>query len=646
MPGFSLQVLIVEDQFLEANELSIILKNAGHTIHGIAKSVEQAKSLISKSRPDIVLVDIFLKGDLTGIDLAKVLDQKNIPFIYLTANSNAAILESAITTKPYGFLIKPFREREIIIALEVAIYRYQRNRELTTYQHNWLTNLLNEVISLEESKTTKIQSLIKACTSFLPFDFIIIDTDFNNPSENGVYSFERVGFDEYLQFDFESHNDEGGVDWQDYLAMRKINIQNNGPYLLNGEEFINAYTKHPIIDKIKKKGFRSVLWMPFLRHGNMDMSIVFYSRTSDSYTSWHLELMVSVREDLAKIIDTIRKTRTTRNVVSKSKRTDSPNQLLRPQIGGIVGKSPKLLEALDKISQIAPFDNTVLILGETGVGKEGLANVIHLSSTRKLKPLIKVNCAAMPVNLVESELFGHEKGAFTGALEKRIGKFEQAHGGTLFLDEVGELPLETQSKLLRAIQEKEIERVGGRSVIKTDVRIISATNRNLLKEVAEGRFRIDLYYRINVFPIMLPPLRERKGDIATLANYFLKIYCDEFRREELTIGSAALQQLYNYDWPGNIRELQSLIQRHVLQVKGNIIESFEMPDPFPSGTTFHDTDSELKSFDDMDRDHIHSALRKSNGKVSGQGGAAELLKLQSTTLRSKMKRLGITWPIQ
>jgi DNA-binding NtrC family response regulator len=602
MTGVNLEVLIVEDQFLEANELCLILRKAGHTVLGIGKSVEQANSLISKSRPDIVLIDIFLKGNLTGIDLARELNQKNIPFIYLSANSNAATLESAIATKPYGFLIKPFRDREILIALDIAIYRHQKNCELTTRQHHWLASLLKEVITLEENKTTKIQSLIRTFTSFLPFDFIIIDTDLKSSAGSGTYGLERIGFDEYQQFDF-----------------------------LNVEE--------------KIKDFRSKLHVPLKPNKDLDMSIVFYSRTTDAYTAEHSELMVSVHEELTEVIDMIRKTRTISQVITKSQKTDSPNQLLKPQIDGIVGNSPKLLEALDKISQIAPFDNTVLILGETGVGKEGLANVIHRSSNRKLKPLIKVNCAAIPVNLVESELFGHEKGSFTGALEKRIGKFEQANGGTLFLDEVAELPFEIQSKLLRAIQEKEIERVGGRSVIKTDIRIISATNRDLLKEIAEGRFRLDLYYRLNVFPIMLPPLRERKGDIVTLANYFLKKNCDEFRREKMTIASTAMQQLCNYNWPGNIRELQYLIERHVLQTKSNIIESFDMPAPFPSEISFHGMESELKSFDEMDRVHIQSALKKSNGKVSGRGGAADLLKLQSTTLRSKMKRLGITWPI-
>jgi DNA-binding NtrC family response regulator len=601
MPGVNLKILIVEDQFLEANELGLILRKAGHMVLGVGKSVEQAKSLIIKNRPDIVLIDIFLKGDLTGIDLAKDLNQKNIPFIYLSANSNAATLESAIATKPYGFLIKPFRDREILIALDIAIYRHQKNCEFITRQHHWLASLLKEVLTLEENKTTKIQSFIKTLTSFLPFDFIIINTDLKSSTGNGIYGLERIGFDEYQHFDF-----------------------------LNVEE--------------KIKDFRSKLQVPLRPNKDLEMSIVFYSRTAEAYTAEHSELMVSVREELIGVIEMIRKTRTGPQIITKSQKTESPNQLLKPQIDGIVGNSPKLLEALDKISQIVSFDNTVLILGETGVGKEGLANVIHRSSNRKLKPLIKVNCAAIPVNLVESELFGHEKGSFTGALEKRIGKFEQANGGTLFLDEVGELPFEIQSKLLRAIQEKEIERVGGRTVIKTDIRIISATNRDLLKEIAEGRFRLDLYYRLNVFPIILPPLRERKEDILTLANYFLKKYCDEFRREKMTMTSTSTQQLLNYNWPGNIRELQYLIERHVLQTKENIIKSFEMPDPFPSGMSFQGVDSELKSFDEMDRVHIRSALKKSKGKISGEGGAADLLKLQSTTLRSKMKRLGITWP--
>jgi transcriptional regulator with GAF, ATPase, and Fis domain len=241
-------------------------------------------------------------------------------------------------------------------------------------------------------------------------------------------------------------------------------------------------------------------------------------------------------------------------------------------------------------------------------------------------------------------LFGHEKGAFTGAIERRIGKFEQANGGTLFLDEIGELPLEIQSKLLRAIQEKEIERVGGRTIIKTDVRIITATNRNLLKEIAAGRFRMDLYYRINVFPIYLPPLRERRDDIPALANYFLKYYGSNIKSEPMSLSAAALKQLAAYSWPGNIRELQHLIERHVLQSRSNHLDAFEMPDNLPENDFLITTEPEIKTYVEMDRENIISALKKTNGKISGPGGAADLLKLPPTTLTSKIKRLGINWP--
>ena len=213
------------------------------------------------------------------------------------------------------------------------------------------------------------------------------------------------------------------------------------------------------------------------------------------------------------------------------------------------------------------------------------------------------------------------------------------------MDEIGELPIEVQSKLLRALQEKEIERVGGRTTIKTDVRIITATNRNLHKEIAAGRFRMDLYYRINVFPIYLPPLRERREDIPALAKYFLAFYGSNIRSAPFSLSEAALEQLEDYSWPGNIRELQHLIERHVLQSRSNRIETFEMPDRMPGNEFIPAIEPEIKSYVEMDREHIISALKKTNGKVSGRGGAAELLKLRPTTLASKMKRLGISWPL-
>jgi transcriptional regulator with GAF, ATPase, and Fis domain len=387
-----------------------------------------------------------------------------------------------------------------------------------------------------------------------------------------------------------------------------------------------------------------VLWLPLPHHWEVDMAITFYRCGGESYTHDHLDLMVSMQGLLAQVVDSIRRSSNDGKSSEQFHPSKAPNQLLIPGIEGIIGNSPKLIEALDKVIQVAPFDNTVLILGETGVGKEGIVKAIHNLSPRKSRPLVKVNCAAIPVNLVESELFGHERGAFTGATERRIGKFEQASGGTLFLDEIGELPVEIQSKLLRALQEKEIERVGGRATIKTDLRIITATNRNLLKEIAAGRFRMDLYYRINVFPIFLPPLRERREDIPALADYFLKHYSSNIRSETISLSPAALKQLEDYSWPGNIRELQHLIERHVLQARSGRIESIEIPDQIPGNEFSATIEPEVKSYVEMDREHIISALKKSNGKVAGRGGAAELLQLRPTTLTSKMKRLGITRP--
>jgi transcriptional regulator with GAF, ATPase, and Fis domain len=257
--------------------------------------------------------------------------------------------------------------------------------------------------------------------------------------------------------------------------------------------------------------------------------------------------------------------------------------------------------------------------------------------------MITVNCAALPINLIESELFGHEKGAFTGAHDKRIGKFEQADGGSIFLDEIGELPLEAQVKLLRVLQEKEIERLGGTYTKKINVRIITATNRNLEKEVAEGRFRLDLYYRLNVFPIVLPALRQRKEDIGLLAYYFLRKYAKKSNRNINNISGEVMEELMAYDWPGNIRELEHLIERSILLTQGDEITNIEIPSYSSMQQYIGDDNLRIKTMEEMERDHILSILKMCKGKVFGPGGAAEILNIPSTTLNSKIKKLGIKY---
>jgi formate hydrogenlyase transcriptional activator len=311
--------------------------------------------------------------------------------------------------------------------------------------------------------------------------------------------------------------------------------------------------------------------------------------------------------------------------------------------GDIIAESKMMQKIFRLVSQVSPSDSTVLILGETGTGKELIARAIHTNSPRRNKMMVKVNCAALPANLIESELFGHERGSFTGAIERRIGKFELANEGTLFLDEIGEMPVELQVKLLRALQEQEIERVGGKATIKVNVRIITATNRDLEKEMIEGRFRSDLYYRINIFPIQLPPLRQRREDIPLLAAHFIQRHAKKTGKSIETLSSRALEEMMKYDWPGNIRELEHLLERSVLLAGGDTIRQVHLPAPRKpaAGTANAEMPVKLQSIDENEREHIMAVIRHCRGRISGVGGAAGILGVPATTLNSKMKRLGI-----
>jgi two-component system response regulator HydG len=450
-------VLIVEDQFIEANTLKNILKMEGYSVLPIAHSVEDARQIMERHTPGIVLLDIHLRGAQTGIELAASLREKNIPFVYLSANSDKPIVDAAIATKPYGFLVKPFKEKDVLVMLDVATYLHQHNLE----------------------------------------------------SKGG--SHPRV------------------MDQQD---------RSDG----------NAFSH-------------------------------------------------------------------------------------------IIGQSPQFLEVLKNVRIVGPAETSVLICGESGTGKELIAQAIHLISVRKAKPLVVVNCATLPANLIESELFGHEKGAFTGALDKRIGKFEQADGGTIFLDEIGELPLDLQVKFLRVLQEKEIEPIGGQKR-KIDIRVIAATNRKLEDEMVAGRFRMDLFYRLNVFPISLPPLRERKEDIVPLANHFLQVSAGKAKKVITGMTDHVIREMLSYPWPGNVRELENVMERSVLLASDEIIKSSPLP-ANARKVPFGGLEDQVKTMTENERDHILTALEKCNWKLYGKGGAAELLAINGTTLHSRMKKLGI-----
>ncbi|MDZ7768988.1 MAG: sigma 54-interacting transcriptional regulator [Woeseiaceae bacterium] len=322
--------------------------------------------------------------------------------------------------------------------------------------------------------------------------------------------------------------------------------------------------------------------------------------------------------------------------------------------GRIVGKSPALKHMLVQVEAVAQTPASVLILGESGVGKELVAHAIHARSPRHDAPMVKVNCASIPKELFESEFFGHVKGAFTGAHRDRVGRFQLADGGTIFLDEIGEIPLELQGKLLRILQESEFERVGDDVTRAVDVRVIAATNRDLQRQVDEGEFREDLYYRLSVFPIEVPPLRRRKEDVVQLAQHFLELTCHDFGRQPMTLNRRQVEMISRYDWPGNVRELKNVIERAVILSQGNVLRlDLSLPEianpppgqaPAAAAPTDDDevlTDDELR---DLQKQNLLKALRQSGWRVSGKGGAAELLGVRPTTLADRIRSFGLKKP--
>ncbi len=304
----------------------------------------------------------------------------------------------------------------------------------------------------------------------------------------------------------------------------------------------------------------------------------------------------------------------------------------------IIGNSEVQEKLLHKVDQVAKTDTTVLISGETGTGKELLARAIHAASRRKDRPLVKVNCAALPAGLIESELFGHEKGAFTGATARKTGRFELADGGTIFLDEIGDLPLELQSKLLRVLQEGDLERVGGNSTIHVNVRVISATNRNLSDRIAIGEFREDLFYRLNVFPIQSPPLRNRKKDIALLAHHFLQKYSAKIGKQFKVIDAPVLARLQTYDWPGNVRELENIIERAIILSEGSTLQ---LEEAFDLNVAPQRLQQGEKTIKEVEQEMMQSALEVCGWKIEGDTGAATKLGVAPSTLRERIKKYGL-----
>ncbi len=407
-----------------------------------------------------------------------------------------------------------------------------------------------------------------------------------------------------------------------------------------------------LLERIQPYGVQSLCWLPLTTARRRLGTLVFVCKQPSAYAAAQVGFLQLVANQVAVAVENalafqeieaaLREIKELKNKLAKENAYLEEEVRTGHNFGEIVGESPALRRVLKQVETVAPTDSTVLIRGETGTGKELIARALHELSPRKGRTFIKLNCAAIPTGLLESELFGHERGAFTGAISQKVGRFELAHQGTLFLDEVGDIPPELQPKLLRVLQEQEFERLGGTRTIKVDVRLVAATHRDLAKMVTEGRFRQDLFYRLNVFPLVLPPLRQRRDDIPRLVRHFTQQFARRMGRRIETIPSAVMDALVRYPWPGNVRELQNVIERAVILSPGSSLQvplgdlqaaAEEAPAPMAAVTLA-----------DAEREHILGALRETGWVVGGPKGAAARLGMKRSTLLKKMQRLGISRP--
>ncbi|MGH9508359.1 MAG: sigma 54-interacting transcriptional regulator [Terriglobales bacterium] len=420
---------------------------------------------------------------------------------------------------------------------------------------------------------------------------------------------------------------EGTLGWQ-ALKARKA-------FILAPAEIAGLESRASLAEKLR--GVRSVCCLPLITGKGELGTLNLFSSQQDAFGEQNLALLRQIADQVALAVENAA---AYRRIAELAEEKLYLEEEIRTEYGfeEIIGESPALRQALAQADTVAPSDATVLVLGETGTGKERVARAIHNLSGRKSRNFIKVNCAAIPTGLLESELFGHERGAFTGAISQKIGRLELAHQGTLFLDEVGDIPPELQPKLLRVLQEHEFERLGSTRTIRVDVRLIAATNRDLEKMVSEGQFRSDLFYRLNVFPLRVPPLRERREDIALLVRYFAQRFAQRMDKEIDTIPAAAMNALVAWDWPGNVRELENIIERSVILSKGRVLN-------VPLAGLRAETlpgNGEAETLESAERKHIQRVLKETRGVLSGPRGAASRLGLKRTTLQARMRKLGIT----
>jgi formate hydrogenlyase transcriptional activator len=513
----------------------------------------------------------------------------------------------------------------------------EQNRSLLQINNAIITNLTQEAL---------LRSISEALRRFIGFDRCAITL---YQPESDTFRFLAVEGElqsDYFQTGMEAPRSETSVGW--VFDNRRPRVSGN---LQESAQFANEH-------RLAAEGIHSICVLPMALQGKCLGTLSFVSRERDRYSE---QDALFLQEVANQVVLAIRNMQSYDEIAGLKGRLEKENVYLREELRAehnfeeIVGNSPALLKVLRDVEQVAPTDSTVLVYGETGTGKELVARAIHSRSHRSSRALVNVNCSAISAGLVESELFGHVKGAFTGALDRRIGRFELANGGTIFLDEIGELNLETQVKLLRVLQEREFEPVGSSRTLSVDVRVIAATNRSLRELVEAGRFRADLFYRLNVFPIEIPPLRERRSDIPKLVAFCVSRLSKRLGKKIEGVSRDSMENLLNYPWPGNVRELQNVIERSVIVSAGPLLRLDRDLIPVTSakaaenhattGPESHGVAPEpaagLPTLNEVERNHILAALHQTGGKIEGSNGAAKILDLHPNTLRHRIQKLGI-----
>ncbi len=598
------RILVVDDDVDFAAAMDLLLTPEGYEVMLVHSAVEAMKR-IAGFRADVALIDIRLSGS-SGLHLITTLNQHypNILCIMMTAFSSTDTAIKALQEGAYGYLVKPFGRDELLVTVEKCFERLGLEKEKAETDSALRTRNqeLEQVLEQLAKSEQRYHSLVDTC----PICIKEVDLSGKLISMN-LSGLVMMGFDDAS----EAH----GLDFFELLTpddrsrVRDLFAEASGGRVCNFESTAVLGT-----------GPRAVAcsFAPLL--------------SSDGAVHKIMAITQDITEQKA-----------------AEERLQDENIYLREEVriahgfDEVIGDNLQLKRSLEAVKKVAPTNLNVLILGETGTGKELFARAVHNLSTRRNKPMVSVSCPALPATLIESELFGHEKGAFTGAQSQRKGRFELANGSTIFLDELGDLPLELQSKLLRVLQTGQFERLGGTRTIHSDARLIAATNRNLMEAVDKGEFRADLFYRINTFPIYLPALRDRKDDILLLAEHFVRKHAKRLGKEVDAISSSMIKALMDYSWPGNVRELESVIERTLISLAGNSV--LMLTDPLPSGfrtTEPVDAGDNSDSLSTVQRFHILNVLEEANWVITGSSGAADALGMPPSTLRSKMKRLGIS----